>query len=156
LGYTHYWTLKGCAPADDWHAAITDIRKLLKTKGKLVQFESDTAAPPTVDALEVRFNGVGNMGHETFSIRSDGETGTHRPGWAFCKTARKPYDLVVTACLLVLKAKMPLWIELDSDGGWAHESADFRGGWQSAEALCRKVLNYQDGDFAAAKADLRP
>jgi len=41
-----------------------------------------------------------NLGHETFSIyrKNYGENAC-----SFCKTARKPYDLMVTACLLLYK-----------------------------------------------------
>ena len=36
-----------------------------------------------------------DLGHETFAIERTSKTG------GFCKTARKPYDLMVTACLLL-------------------------------------------------------
>ena len=155
LGYTHYWTLKGCAPAEEWSAACKDIRKLLKAQPGLVRFESEDPSPPLIDALEIRFNGVGNKGHETFTVCSSGQTGSHMPGWAFCKTARKDYDLLVTACLLVLKAHMPLWIKLESDGRWErrYEGA-YADGWGPAAHLCAGVLGYVDNDFVLAKQDL--
>lgn len=39
-----------------------------------------------------------NLGHETFSL-----TRKYINESTFCKTARKPYDLMVTACLLLYK-----------------------------------------------------
>jgi hypothetical protein len=41
----------------------------------------------------VCFNGVGDLAHETFVIEKKGSDD-------FCKTARKPYDLLVVACLI--------------------------------------------------------
>lgn len=42
----------------------------------------------------VIFNGVGDMAHETFYV------GLKQLNSEFCKTARKPYDLLVCACLI--------------------------------------------------------
>lgn len=41
----------------------------------------------------VCFNGVGELAHEAFVIEKKGTDD-------FCKTARKPYDLLVVACLI--------------------------------------------------------
>lgn len=57
----------------------------------------------------IRFNGMGENGHETFLFKLDSEK------FNFCKTARKPYDLPVCKILLVLKHYMPN-LELSSDG----------------------------------------
>ncbi|KAH8742664.1 hypothetical protein F5883DRAFT_363290, partial [Diaporthe sp. PMI_573] len=52
-------------------------------------------------------NGVGDSGHETFSIsRGDG----------LCKTGRKPYDLVVCAILLRAYQLVPDAIRISSEG----------------------------------------
>lgn len=52
---------------------------------------------PVFDGVMVDFNGRDgekDLGHETFRIEK------HRQDWDFCKTARKPYDLLVVACLI--------------------------------------------------------
>lgn len=51
-----------------------------------------------------------DLGHETFSIyrKCKGDDG-------FCKTARKPYDLMVTACLLLYKYYFPT-VTISTDG----------------------------------------
>lgn len=42
---------------------------------------------------------------------------TSETGFQFCKTARKPYDTAVTACLLLAKHHFGSAIEITSDGG---------------------------------------
>lgn len=115
MGYSHYWTLhcteeqfvKGMAKATP---ALNDI---LERHKSIIQFESDDPKPPVLTSTQIRFNGIGEEGgHETFMVamkeRSD-----------FCKTARKPYDLPVCECLLVLLACV-LDFELSSDGFWVN------------------------------------
>jgi hypothetical protein len=75
----------------------------------------------------VRFNGSGpneDLGHETFYVARvfrDGYRQERRPGsglfFQCCKTARKPYDLAVVACLTALKVRVPE-VELSSDGSF--------------------------------------
>ena len=65
--------------------------------------------PPQVDGEVVRFNGRDEDGHETFMIE---RTGT---SWEFCKTARKPYDVYVVACLILLHHYNPEFV-WSSDG----------------------------------------
>ena len=59
---------------------------------------------------KIRFNGVGEDGHETFYLSPD------ESGWGFCKTARKPYDIVVVAILSMLDEYLGDKFEWRSDG----------------------------------------
>ena len=121
MGYTNYWTPKKvsakkfkefsdmCKKLHDNLPETTDIAggyyadNVIKIgegmgEGGKPEFTKDT----------VRFNGVGELSHETFSIvLNDNE-------WNFCKTARKPYDLLVCSCLLA-SAEI-LGYEISSDG----------------------------------------
>lgn len=60
------------------------------------------------------FNGDEKLGlaHETFAIWEDDDN-----KWAFCKTSRKPYDLLVCACLIA--AGKILGYKVSSDGDLA-------------------------------------
>jgi hypothetical protein len=80
-----------------------------------IQREYADPRQPVATAEDVRFNGVGELGHETFGFR----TGASDP-FGFCKTARKPYDDVVMRVLLVLASYRP-GFELSSDGDFGHE-----------------------------------
>lgn len=60
-----------------------------------------------------------NLGHETCvltrKIHKDSYKDDSGAVFGFCKTARKPYDLMVTACLILYKQYFP-YVEVSSDG----------------------------------------
>lgn len=103
MGYTHYW--------DNSKEKAT-----LATKVKFTQlFDAMLALRP--DIIEVNkitddtiwFNGIEDDSHETMCVNFDGAG-----NWEFCKTARKPYDEVVVACLVLAK-------ELKLIDGWSSD-----------------------------------
>lgn len=64
----------------------------------------------------VNFNGSRENGHEAFILRESlklmaGDS-------LFCKTARKPYDVLVTASLCILKHYLPGVFDVNSDGDY--------------------------------------
>ena len=96
MGYTHYHN--GLIFTDaGWEKLRRDVRKLLKSlpENVKVQREYDRATRPLVGKDVIRFNGVGEDGHETFWFPKVWE------GFCFTKTSRKPYDLAV-CCVLML------------------------------------------------------
>lgn len=123
MGYTHYWTYKP--------EAIEDTEKLRKRFKRASQYvkgfvkfinanKSEVykicgglgAGKPIINESEVWFNGDGKqqLDHETFHIHwAKGSKG-------FCKTARKPYDLVVCFSLLIFSELFPEAFEYTSDG----------------------------------------
>jgi hypothetical protein len=143
VGYTHYWyrdkkTLEG------FDRFAEDCRKIIESVGEDIPlaYEYDRAKKaPAINTKVVRFNGIGEEGHETFYVpktwtanyegQSKGED-----GWfAFCKTARKPYDKIVVACLIAMRHNCP-GVKISSDG----EDAD----WNAGRQLCQTVLGYGD------------
>jgi hypothetical protein len=69
--------------------------------------------------------------------------------FAFCKTAFKPYDLAVTAFLIVCKHHLGKKINISSDG----EDKD----WFDAKMLCDKLLGYGLGyGIDDKEGDLKP
>jgi len=107
MGYTHYWYRPEKLDADKFKKASKDCSLLAKSLNIPVQFEYDIDEPPVFSENTIRFNGIEEDGHETFSVEqlfqpsfrqeTDGKLFT------FCKTARKPYDTLVTGCLTILK-----------------------------------------------------
>lgn len=74
------------------------------------------------------FNGIGEDGHETFvfeqshTISSYDRKNEQGQYFSFCKTARKPYDTAVVACLIILKHYFGDDLVVRSDGNpkeWA-------------------------------------
>jgi len=141
LGYTHYWWTRWPAlPAEAFDKVVHDFKKLLPefVRAGVVLAGMETDGVPTVCTGEISFNGKGPYGHEAFRLLHIGE----RPGrdgrcFEFCKTACKPYDLAVTACLVIAKHHLGDDIEVASDGS----SED----WRDAKTLCQAVLGYGVG-----------
>lgn len=113
MGYTHYFTLKN--KNIDLNALRDEVQTVLDEHKDIIRFEFDSDEP-ALNSLRVndnyvlRFNGIGNDGHETFYFD------TSHTEFNFCKTARKPYDLVVCKVLLILKKHFQDKIEISSDG----------------------------------------
>jgi len=105
MGYTHYWHQRGDFSAVRWAEVTDDIRTILTfvehEQGiPLANGASDGGTHPEFAATYIAFNGLGDDGHETLAID---RTRTDGGSW-ICKTARKPYDLAVTAVLAYLSS----------------------------------------------------
>jgi len=118
MGYTHYFKQVGPAPTkEQWVKIQKDIAPILGVNYKhgTIQRGSDNPNAPEISEDAIIFNGVEDDGHETFYLAKD------QTGFEFCKTARKPYDGVVVSVLRVVKAIVPDWLELSSDGNGEQE-----------------------------------
>lgn len=110
MGYTHY--IDGEIDSCKWAAYCAVVRKIIAdpSVAPLLCREYDLPeTSPEVSRALIAFNGKRVDGHETFYLESKSR------GFWFCKTARKPYDVAVTACLLALRALMPE-VRISSDG----------------------------------------
>ena len=92
---------------------------------------------------------MGEYGHETFLfLRDNKKDEFHKKllHFEFCKTAQKPYDLPVTAVLILAVKHFKDDVKVSSDG----DAAD----WQAGIELVNKTLWYRmkaedvpDGDY---------
>jgi len=116
MGYTHYWNASPFTD-DQWNEVIERGQAILSCSDIPLQLDFDEPLPVELSNKRIRFNGVEDDGHETFYVTPDAI------GFAFCKTAYKPYDEVVVAFLIMLNEVNPefTW---DSDG----EDADHEAG----------------------------
>src|SRR5699024_6168701 len=123
MGYTHYWEMPDKSMDEK---VLDDIQKIVKEYEDIVQVEFNEGGKTIVDKDVVKFNGKGEMGHETFYLAPAGQSG-------FCKTNGKPYDLAVCETLLVLKHYYGDEFELSSDGFYVSkeylDSFNFDGNW---------------------------
>lgn len=110
MGYTHYWTQKRNFTVAQWQIVRADIAAILDygqnmSGVPLANGMGDGGSTPEISDDMISFNGLGDDSHETFfierKIRKPDYAGRTK-GWDFCKTAQKPYDPVVTACLCYL------------------------------------------------------
>ncbi len=126
MGYTHYWTPK-IVDQKTWDKFLEDAKTLKKNLPRYSQSAGGYFAEgrwkrvikirgglgtgrPEINKKAIYLNGDEQRGldHETFYISPTCDD------WAFCKTARKPYDLLV--CALLIAAHAELGYEVSSDG----------------------------------------
>jgi hypothetical protein len=120
MGYTHYFT-KVAADREDsrrFEMFARGARTIIEYATTYDNIQIANAMGDKLGGWEitdevVAFNGYGSDSHESFywSINSD--------GFDFCKTAYKPYDSVVTACLIHLKDVYGDLVSIGSDGSWS-------------------------------------
>lgn len=128
MGYTHYW--RGWVTLSD--SFITDVQAIIEQSGVTIA-GWDGEGEPTLTNEEIRLNGsvVGDNDHETFLLINGVNRST-----SFCKTAHKPYDIVVAAILL-RAANLNKGFKVESDGNWENDD------WTAARDLYFMVFREQ-------------
>ena len=141
MGYTHYYYQKKSFTPKQWVSLSKDARTIIAacdTLGIALRREFDDPRLPLVDASQIRFNGEREQGHETFFLDKDKPANSSwradEPEYfAFCKTARKPYDLAVCLVLLAAIGRAPKTIRIESDGEWDPD-------WAAARKVYRTIF----------------
>lgn len=124
MGYTHYFPAKRDFTTDEFLQIGEAVRAIIKASPVPVVREFDRPdESPEINGDFIAFNGPGADGHETFWLPREKE------GFQFCKTAEKPYDVVVTACLIAADKIAPGALDIGSDGG----PDDWQAGLKLAE-----------------------
>lgn len=134
MGYTHYFSKVGVTRDDAlrFEMFANGARTIIEyattqDKIQIADGMGDNLGKWEVSKELVSFNGYGSDSHETFYWGLDAD------GFNFCKTAYKPYDAVVTACLMHLKECYGDAVSIGSDGSWS-------GDWQDGARLYRNAL----------------
>lgn len=137
MGYTHYWALKHKVTKRGFDKIVEDVKRieafLLEKKGlKLYDLHGDEEGILYTEDF-FGFNGDASKeeDHETFAL----EIGHSKN--RFCKTARKPYDLAVCLCLLVIKYHLKE-TEITSDGNKE---------WYDIFSLYKEIFPERDHSF---------
>lgn len=111
MGYTHYWNQKRAFTVDEWRDMSADLTEILSYVENmlgvpLADGNGEAGTRPAFTADSILFNGIGDDAHETFIVnRKRVKTWSGASlGNDFCKTAEKPYDVAVTACLCYLSS----------------------------------------------------
>lgn len=130
MGYTHYWTVRRLIAPDTFDAIRRDIMTAAILSGVRLADGWGNGAPEW-GSDRLAFNGRRDRGedHEEFSMSYD-------PCTEFCKTERKPYDVMVTAALIIAKHHLGDDIDVESDGG----DED----WKAGRVLVQIALGYGD------------
>ncbi len=106
MGYTHYWTNSSTKPSEEVKQKFLSFLAAIMQSSQVAQLN-----PEYITADRVALNGVTEeLEHESFIADFSGNG-----KWDFCKTAKKPYDVVVVASLIALE-KLDIIMEWTSDG----------------------------------------
>ncbi len=136
MGYTHYWRQHRDLSQEEW-TKITEVVKVLFAnlpeyaageRLSLGDWEGDQEIGPIINDERIIFNGAPEpLEHETFQLNrtkrnlySYESTNESESVFDFCKTAHKPYDIVVCAVLIVTNTKYPDAWTITSDGTKSH------------------------------------
>jgi hypothetical protein len=141
MGYTHYWSFEP-NKAQDTEQLRKKFKRASQYIKRFVKFmdtnKSDVykicgglgEGNAIINDTEIWFNGDASqqLDHETFSLHWN-RPNYHGKWNDFCKTARKPYDLIVCFSLLIFADTFPNAFEFSSDGGMEDDE------WQRAVEL---------------------
>lgn len=139
MGYTHRYTINDLGQDLHTKEIARDIRAVTKASGLSIgDYQGTPTSQPTLGPTEIRFNGIGKEGAETFVFPPDSTTNSLLglpPNRHFCKTYRRPYDIIVCAALIAIQHHLRDNVEVRSDGNFDREEE-----WQNAYRLYRKAL----------------
>lgn len=126
-----------------YQTAVKEMAKVIKTYNKRCLFSEDRLSGYTAHTKlgqygGIKVNGKGDLAHEDFILR---EHFNQNEDFEFCKTARKPYDLVVVACLIILQSHLKGSVVVSSDGS----ESDWTDGQKLAESVVKRKLDIPKG-----------
>jgi hypothetical protein len=139
-GYSHNFTWRQEPDPAALRNCIADMRRVIEAR-RSVLAGVDGEGPPVLDDLKVEINGIGDLAHEPFIFPGitgpwpDDDPDPQLKGFNSCKTWQKPYDAVVTACLMVARDYFPPSVlAITSSGSWDE------GDWDEGARLYSSVF----------------
>lgn len=138
MGYTHYWRANREFTDKEWHRICQDFRYCLAGMPNGIRIDDQEGGPAIVDGEKIWFNGAGDEGCETFALLRAPRD------FQFCKTRRKPYDLMVQACLLIARHHSTA-ITVTSDGD--------NDEWAAARGFVKMACGYDPGPLYEAEEE---
>lgn len=137
MGYTHYWEPLAPMSSKTWGELVDASQAIVKQTSVELADGLGEGRPDIGSSLEISLNGPSHddLAHESFVLSP---TST---GFNFCKTAGKPYDVVVTAILTVAEHLTGGAFNVCSDG----DAADWLAGVQLASHATGIALDVPKG-----------
>lgn len=133
MGYTNYYKIHAQENNSFPIEFVNGVRLIVENSPcKIVGWDNeDLESKAEITETRIALNGAGDEGHESFIMNP------FYTDFDFCKTAQKPYDVVVKAILLFAERKFSILQENFSFDGNRNEK-EFRG----AVALLKKLKLY--------------
>lgn len=115
MGYTRYYRIRKSLNEEifkEYSKICKIVCEYLQKEYdyKIVNYLGEYRSNPEFTEKKISFNGEEDLSHESFLISTIGK------GSNFTKTARKPYDSSVLACLYLAKKFFKDDIDVSSDG----------------------------------------
>ena len=138
MGYTHYWQKTDVAPPPEaFGRTALDAKKIIAAAKKqgiaIVDLQGTPKSKPEFTEAHFSFNGPRpDDDYESFWFDAVSD------GFAFCKTAYRPYDAVVCAVLISAAAHYGPALDVSSDGSW-----DVEDEWALGQALFTEVFGVE-------------
>ena len=130
MGYTHYWRHKEIDQGD-WQRIKNGVKKVVplveETGVVLCGPWGENEMSLTDDKIAFNGSAIADLHYEGFILERKGR------GFSFCKTGQRPYDLMVTAVLTIVRYYSDV-VDVSSDG----ESKD----WTEGHELAEKALGH--------------
>ncbi|WP_031510879.1 hypothetical protein [Streptomyces megasporus] len=167
MGYTHYYAYapRTAVFRTAWPQMVVDTRRILDTvrSGAVSLAGPFGSEEPEVTERIIHFNGRRPYHYESFVLDPEPPDPAVDPygaqryaeqgfAWSFCKTARQPYDIAVSAVLLRCHMLAPAAFVIGSDGYWNDE---WRTARQVVEALFDTVPDVSPFQDTTAGPELR-
>lgn len=139
MGYTHYWRMSTDLDLGAYRRGLLNAARIVQASPIPLGDLAGGGDGPEINERMISFNGLGEDAHETCQLLMDPHGDEHAYYAAdgrlfeFTKTARKPYDVVVTAVLAAIAHERPRGFTVYSDGG--------RDEWADGLALARRILD---------------
>lgn len=135
MGYTNYWEVKHKLTKTQRKKMVDFTKKAVELTYVAIH-DGHGLRKPIITTKEIYLNGYEktNDEHETFELlcNLNGKE-YHHSAFRFCKTARKPYDEVVKACLMAA-------LKLKIISEWSFDGDDTEEEFLAGRKLYYKVL----------------
>ena len=139
MGYTQYWTFNPTKKTpEQFKIVLNEVKKIIEAKPEIKVFGWDDEkhgfyAEPTLKPEYINFNGdpENDLDYESFMFIPTEKKRN------FCKTARKPYDLIVCTTLISLAKNLDRFT-FASDGNMSDDE------WIQAFQLYENLFGESD------------
>lgn len=109
MGYTNYYHARHQENNKFPAKFVEDVKTIVTNSPcQIIGWDNDELeSKPEITEERIALNGAGENGHESFVMTPDGLNMFGEPddNGRFCKTNRKPYDLIVKAILILAERR---------------------------------------------------